>query len=876
MNKLLILILLVAAAVMGQAYTDSIYNNFAEFADQYFTTSCDSLFYIYAKLPKDTVVLDTTRWRHTSVNSMCLFTATKLPARSRMEYGPTTDYGSFSDTTDFRHYYNHLHYATGLDSTTEYHYRMVYWNKKGDTLRTADSTFTTVGMANKLAIPGAMGSPPYNLTTGGKRYVLTANIEADSTAINVKAANDTIDLNGFTITYHKIAQEIDDINGPSMKAQSGCGIKAVNYKNGIMILNGKIIDGEGGAGTDSANAGGEGFNNILMNNSYHVVRGITGRWWTHSASGIRSNAGTIQYNAMYDYGWGCYNRDQGLNAIDLAYATSTCKVTHNSIRRTRHRGIQRSFNVIGNEIYSDGMFTNAFAIFVYNPSDSTGYFGNVFNNKIFITGYHTLGVSWWNRLKFSDNFVYGKSAPPSLSTVHGYGRQASLIGIRVTKYEDGTKKCDSLTYTHNIIVMRVEGDTAECRGIQMSSDSNYTNTRVDSNTVKVVRDDYNSYDRYSASNGFGNSACVVTQGVRAVALDKEIVKYNNNTFLSNYCFIRFGDYYANGGNGHKFKNNTFRKIDTLSDGDNPMIVFAGFSYHAQYNYDNQIINPIKTGTDFYMDTISYTKIFEGSYDYNGWYFLGYELTVNSDDGNEIVFIDKNDSVHYRDTIDGSSVTRSLFRFKNNMYKTRWKNIYEPFTVFATNGIDTTFETDYYPEYANIIDLYTGEAPLSAPIITLQPNSRTVNVGDTISFKIAGAGNPTPAYQWYYENDSLVGSTTVTYSIDSAAVGDSGTYFVIATNSEGADTSSTAHLTVNPTSTPIYESALAIIDTISGNTFTVKSNEWKSSHWLLATSDTAGVWSAVDSSIGLFSGLSDTLIYGGNNAQYLRIFSKTTK
>jgi|GEM_PF-6167853 hypothetical protein len=87
--------------------------------------------------------------------------------------------------------------------------------------------------------------------------------------------------------------------------------------------------------------------------------------------------------------------------------------------------------------------------------------------------------------------------------------------------------------------------------------------------------------------------------------------------------------------------------------------------------------------------------------------------------------------------------------------------------------------------------------LFIPKVGTEPAAQTKYVGDSVSFSVVVAGNPAPTYQWRKDGVAIGGATDAKYKITAAALGDSGIYSVIATNSQGSDTSLGAKLTVKP-------------------------------------------------------------------------------
>jgi hypothetical protein len=101
-----------------------------------------------------------------------------------------------------------------------------------------------------------------------------------------------------------------------------------------------------------------------------------------------------------------------------------------------------------------------------------------------------------------------------------------------------------------------------------------------------------------------------------------------------------------------------------------------------------------------------------------------------------------------------------------------------------------------PIYSYIINV-SGAAAATAPSFTTQPGSQTVNVGGSASFTATATGSPSPSFQWFKGGSAIAGATTSSYSLASAQLTDASAYAVVASNSAGSATSSSAQLTVNP-------------------------------------------------------------------------------
>jgi endonuclease/exonuclease/phosphatase family metal-dependent hydrolase len=110
----------------------------------------------------------------------------------------------------------------------------------------------------------------------------------------------------------------------------------------------------------------------------------------------------------------------------------------------------------------------------------------------------------------------------------------------------------------------------------------------------------------------------------------------------------------------------------------------------------------------------------------------------------------------------------------------------------------------------------GSSPNVPPYITTQPQSQTVNEGDTVAFTVVAGGTAPLRYQWQSNNIPVTGATNDTFSLAGVTAALSGdTYFVTITNAAGATNSQAATLIVNPPP--------ATNDTFSVLTYNMKGN-----------------------------------------------------
>jgi hypothetical protein len=84
---------------------------------------------------------------------------------------------------------------------------------------------------------------------------------------------------------------------------------------------------------------------------------------------------------------------------------------------------------------------------------------------------------------------------------------------------------------------------------------------------------------------------------------------------------------------------------------------------------------------------------------------------------------------------------------------------------------------------------------SAPDITIQPTSVSVQSGGIADFSVSASGTAPFTYQWRKDGIAIPAATSSTYTIGSTASSDAGSYSVVVSNSVGSATSNAATLTL---------------------------------------------------------------------------------
>ncbi len=88
-----------------------------------------------------------------------------------------------------------------------------------------------------------------------------------------------------------------------------------------------------------------------------------------------------------------------------------------------------------------------------------------------------------------------------------------------------------------------------------------------------------------------------------------------------------------------------------------------------------------------------------------------------------------------------------------------------------------------------------------PIITSNPTNIITFVGQNVSFNVSASSPVPPAYQWFFNSNSVPFGTNATLALNNITTNNAGVYFAIVTNQAGAATSHVATLTIFATGSP---------------------------------------------------------------------------
>ncbi|MFO1512144.1 MAG: immunoglobulin domain-containing protein [Verrucomicrobiota bacterium] len=116
------------------------------------------------------------------------------------------------------------------------------------------------------------------------------------------------------------------------------------------------------------------------------------------------------------------------------------------------------------------------------------------------------------------------------------------------------------------------------------------------------------------------------------------------------------------------------------------------------------------------------------------------------------------------------------------------------------NIQVTDAGNYSVVITNLVGSITSSnaflAVVTTPLITNQPQSQVVSVGDNVTFTVGATGPGPLGYLWRFTGTNLPGATSSSFTRTNAQLTDAGNYIVVVTNASGSVTSAVAVLTVN--------------------------------------------------------------------------------
>jgi Immunoglobulin domain/Immunoglobulin I-set domain len=148
-----------------------------------------------------------------------------------------------------------------------------------------------------------------------------------------------------------------------------------------------------------------------------------------------------------------------------------------------------------------------------------------------------------------------------------------------------------------------------------------------------------------------------------------------------------------------------------------------------------------------------------------------------------------------------------------------------FDAVAIGGRVDTSQTTTPPAGSTTVNLQIVNLKVTAhnseiATITTQPVAQNIAMNGAGSLTVGATGTAPITYQWYKDSALILGATSSTYNIASATSGDVGSYYVVATNSFGSETSSIVAVNVGSVSAPAFTTQPTAQNVDAGSTLTL--------------------------------------------------------
>ncbi|MBN1576384.1 MAG: immunoglobulin domain-containing protein, partial [Chitinispirillaceae bacterium] len=200
-------------------------------------------------------------------------------------------------------------------------------------------------------------------------------------------------------------------------------------------------------------------------------------------------------------------------------------------------------------------------------------------------------------------------------------------------------------------------------------------------------------------------------------------------------------------------------------------------------------------TKYYWQVIAYTKVYPDTVRSNVRSFTTAGVAPVITDSPDDAIINEGSALTLTVTATGTP-TPTYQWYKNGTLITN-----ETGTSYSKAAVTGADSGNYYVTVSNGVGnaRQSDTAKITVrlkPVMTGQPEDKTVTEGETATFTVEATGTLPLSYQWQRNESNISGKTTATFSITAAADNNNDRFRCIITNAAGNVTSNEAVLTVN--------------------------------------------------------------------------------
>ena len=652
----------------------------------------------------DLEMIDSGFWKFESETSAVVAFETSERATSSLSWGEDTNYGQQIRSNEL--HYIHIFYLNNLKKNQVYHLKFSAVKHDGtQEVESSDITIQTKDLANAVRVPQDIGgNPPYILDQTNTYYLLTEDIDADSSAIFFTGEGSTLDLGGHTVIYNEIPLKIPTDQWTPHRNGSSFGIKMRSAGANMKIFNGHIVQGKG---NDTSSYVSLGFNPIYVSGAENLeIAGLDIKYTGVQITGIYCHwpreGYNIHHNVITDSGKYIINRHQQVSAIKMN-SPGRGKLNNNLIRRARQTALAlgKKSEAYHNEIHIDSYSINSFGVGAKDTS-------KVYGNKIFGCGDNTCAIATTGGTtdtEVFDNYIWLQAHSledylPWLNPEEMESTTTSTMSaIRVTwggnriNYHDNT-----------ILVTSREGGIV--RGSWLYSDNNTYDIKCENNLIIALSED-DTTNGWGAIGGVGNHSHD----------NAPPITFTDNTIVSNFTNYSLKDTYGYSMN-YLFINNTFVKIGNRDD-------YYTINSHEGYSSKGAVLIDSK-----FEGGAGYDKIYMSEYSEDE-FTVKWTLHVLAPDGT-VLTIKNNNLDSFNDTVKSDNkldlVLTEFKQVKDN------KQYHSPYKILA-DYIGKKELKQVYLDSIKTIEFFketSGNEESDFEDITITPNPATDYIEIAIS------------------------------------------------------------------------------------------------------------------------------------------------
>jgi uncharacterized repeat protein (TIGR02543 family) len=310
---------------------------------------------------------------------------------------------------------------------------------------------------------------------------------------------------------------------------------------------------------------------------------------------------------------------------------------------------------------------------------------------------------------------------------------------------------------------------------------------------------------YIGDTGYGLFTSISTVGATsgsAFTLNRRTTITTNNIFNTGADFTTIG---AGGGPARAFADNT-----------DYTLTYSITRLSATQTRLSASISGGAIGDTYNFSTTETSAAPETTFDYFGWRVGSSNFAASVAFKNLFVTIGLTPPTIAtqpvgRTTIEGDNIVLTAAATGSAPLSFQWSKDGVPIAgatnpTLTLNNVRVADSASYVftaTNHAGVVasDVATVVVNLAPPVITMQPRSRTILVGEPVTFTVAAGGSAPLTYQWRKNGADIAGATAPSFSIASIQFSDAGVYTVVVSNGAGSVASDPAPLIVSATPVP---------------------------------------------------------------------------